>query len=742
MTRPQGGGRRRGGRGRQPQRQRAAVAAPPDPNQTVHATSSPAANGERRVEYVGVFPRWHRFPSLPIPDTLTDIPTLLSSTNANVARNCSIKVDLIPVFDKGGRNDPLGCWATDGKHAAWIMLLDIPLIHTMRNIMGSDHLGLKCAIQSYMISDFSHNVPATTQHLRPPPCLFVLRGYMLEAGRSLYPRPAPSLLPPPPLISHGQRATDQSDASDNRWTAGRAATVYAAIFSRLVHGLSVQDLAGVQGWQRLLSQEDFGVVTQFLPRHQATCALHQTSAPDGNTVPFTGHYMAALRDFAQGQHDRQKASLTSNTGRTDAAQAAKVATQYLQALALAQDQAAQADGEDTLTPARLLAWHALVCGDGVHATAGTFRTTGVRCGTTHFGSSRTVPETVDALCQTLQQLQESLCKMKNQSNGAAVSSENGAATAAASLDDRADAASQRLWAALVYAAAVLFGVLDTHPFADGNGRTARIACNWALQHTLDLPFSVLLFATPGQRREYQVAVLQTRTNLYLSRHDVESARDSNGHDFLQSLQDQALAVVGLFEPLVHLLLNRLSRTISEFNKVLDERCQRASEEMAASMARKHREEAAKGTCIICFEDGPNIATLCCGKAVHLNCVAEWLASNTSCPTCRATMPTLSPRLQSAPSSPFESTADSDEDPGTFETTESDDDDDSDGTTQTTDEEDDVDATTADTDPAPGPPRCLECSNIAATECSNKMCGRCCVLCGNFACARHNSYSPL
>ena len=30
-------------------------------------------------------------------------------------------------------------------------------------------------------------------------------------------------------------------------------------------------------------------------------------------------------------------------------------------------------------------------------------------------------------------------------------------------------------------------------------------------------------------------------------------------------------------------------------------------------------------CMICHEEGPNIATLCCGAAVHLNCMAKWLA---------------------------------------------------------------------------------------------------------------------
>jgi Ring finger domain len=318
-----------------------------------------------------------------------------------------------------------------------------------------------------------------------------------------------------------------------------------------------------------------------------------------------------------------------------------------------------------------------------------------------------------------------------------------------------------------------------------------------LQRTLNLPFAVLLFATPGQRREYILAIQQTRTNLYLSRRDVEEP-SSDAVEDLRSLQDRALALGGLFQPLVSLLLTRLSRTVLEFNKVLDERCRRASEEMEAVIARKHREEAAKGTCIICFDDSPNIATLCCGKAVHLNCVAEWLASNTTCPNCRATMPTLTPRLQRTPEEPNlwqsiraentfsaeDGTTESDEE-STSSTTESisqeTDLEDSTSTTQdvtetvhvpppvaqigavavtdmadtwTTTEVEETQSTTttfsssetaADESttvdlapPVQQPPRCHYCTNRAALDCSNNLCGRCCVLHGLVGCVRHNS----
>ena len=54
--------------------------------------------------------------------------------------------------------------------------------------------------------------------------------------------------------------------------------------------------------------------------------------------------------------------------------------------------------------------------------------------------------------------------------------------------------------------------------------------------------------------------------------------------------------------------------------------------------KKMREKAAAGSCYICFEDNPNIATLCCGHAVHLNCLSKWLEMHATCPQCRATIP--------------------------------------------------------------------------------------------------------
>ena len=48
--------------------------------------------------------------------------------------------------------------------------------------------------------------------------------------------------------------------------------------------------------------------------------------------------------------------------------------------------------------------------------------------------------------------------------------------------------------------------------------------------------------------------------------------------------------------------------------------------------------------MVCYETSRNLATLCCGRATHLNCLAKWLqmqpGNSHSCPTCRFELPKL------------------------------------------------------------------------------------------------------
>ncbi|KAL3944139.1 MAG: hypothetical protein SGBAC_001786 [Bacillariaceae sp.] len=182
--------------------------------------------------------------------------------------------------------------------------------------------------------------------------------------------------------------------------------------------------------------------------------------------------------------------------------------------------------------------------------------------------------------------------------------------------------------ALGVAAMYLFGIVDIHMYSDGNGRMSRIGANWMLKRMLGWPFTITLVANPQQRREY-ISALQHAVNCI---------------QVIRKQQQQKKSPIRLngsvFRPLILLLLDRMANAVRECQRKLTEKSQltRAAEE--ARIARKVREETASGRCVICLDDNPNIATLCCGQGVHLNCVADWLSNNSNCVYCRGPLPQL------------------------------------------------------------------------------------------------------
>jgi fido (protein-threonine AMPylation protein) len=387
--------------------------------------------------------------------------------------------------------------------------------------------------------------------------------------------------------------------------------------------LSNADLAGNSSswqWQRQpradFVRESHGCeVTDFLAHHAAVQTLHQSPTLHGaNETTVTQNYFSVLASFQTSQRDRQSASLTNNAGHEVAARSALVLTQYQKALQVALQDVDATPAHTKLTPTLLASWHGHVCGQGVHPDAGQLRQKNVRVGTSSFCPHQQVAADLAKVCSGLATLDLRLLRQKQP-----VGITTGVAVA-------------------VYAAAALFGVLDTHPFCDGNGRTARIVTNWALRKA-GLPFLIQLFATPAQRTEYRQAILQTRRNVSLVSRSV--ADGVVAEEALMSAMQSA----GALAPLVDLILDRMAKAISEFQKLVVEKSSLTSEEAQARAARMYRERAAQGTCIICFDENPNIATLCCGKAVHLNCIAEWLSANSSCPQCRGDLPSLPPRMR-------------------------------------------------------------------------------------------------
>ena len=194
---------------------------------------------------------------------------------------------------------------------------------------------------------------------------------------------------------------------------------------------------------------------------------------------------------------------------------------------------------------------------------------------------------------------------------------------------------------LLFAAVAMFGIVDIHPFIDGNGRLSRVVANYALKQ---LPFPINLFATPAQRNEYVVAIERTR--------HVLSANCAYG-DVSRDDLIQVIKYTGVFGSLVQLLIDRVARASTALAALWEEKSGLAAEAAEAKAARRVRERASRGTCMICLDEKPNIATLCCGNAIHLNCCAEWLSGNNKCPICRHEMPSISGRVVRAMEEPAE-----------------------------------------------------------------------------------------
>jgi fido (protein-threonine AMPylation protein) len=389
-------------------------------------------------------------------------------------------------------------------------------------------------------------------------------------------------------------------------------------------------------------------------------------APGGDSSPGRARtaFAAAVGEFELSQLDRQAATLAAHVSRSPD-QAELVVSQHRQAVMAAMRHGAAAgsvassftaSNSNALTVEVLCEWHKTACQGLIKSTAGQTRTNAVRVGHVTFRPPADVRSDLVKVCTGLSVIEARLRTLDATSTA---SGRNSNHHNSHTLGSRA----------ALYASIVFFAVVDTHAFSDGNGRLARIAANYALRR-FGFPVPVALFATPSQRKEYTQATVQTRRNLYLL------ARGNVTNETLL----EAFAVAGAFTPLLKLFLDRMEKAVVELTNLVQDKQRVVQEEAHHQAAREFRERAAQGTCLICFDDAPNITTLCCGKAVHLNCMAEWLASKTSCPNCRGEFPPLPHRIGRQPVVE----EDNDEDENT--TSASDDEDDQDNNSTMSDQE--------------------------------------------------------
>ncbi len=254
--------------------------------------------------------------------------------------------------------------------------------------------------------------------------------------------------------------------------------------------------------------------------------------------------------------------------------------------------------------------------------------------------------------------------------------------------------------AYAVAAGALLGLLNVHPWRDGNGRVARILASYVLRRA-GVPFSVALTASTEHRRAYVAAL---RECVYASSPTVTPMADL--------IAEHAARV-----------WDALERARVGANAVAE-----ASSEAASKAVREARQAALDAGCIICMDERPNISMLCCGAAVHLNCMVTWLTEaqcanrEPTCVQCRGKLQNFE-IVARAPPHPAQQQQDNNNEDDTS-TAETDEEEDEDDTTSAV--SDDADESSTESVQEESDRHCHFCRrNQRATSCVNAACRECC-----------------
>ena len=358
--------------------------------------------------------------------------------------------------------------------------------------------------------------------------------------------------------------------------------------------------------------QDLETFSDFL-LHQKAMKMTLASISSNIVASFQNEkYIKAIKCFSLSQITRQTASLTSNTGKENVTRAKLTSDSHSLALEAALKHA-EDPKQPALSPETICSWHLLLGGNGeIIPNAGVYRRKKVKAGTTRFIHHSQIDSEIQKVCAGLKVLESNLL-------GYNLSPYN------CDLEIR----NRRGYGPLIFAAVAMFAIIDIHPFTDGNGRLSRIVANWALRRS-GLPFVINMFATKVQRIEYIRSIAYTLQNSRLV------TKGPVSDETLSSVRQK----IGILKPLAYLILDRITKSLVEFEKVYNDIITKENEQQATLASKTFREKASTENCLICFDSKPNIVTLCCGKAVHLNCLAEWLSSKSTCPQCRGEMPSL------------------------------------------------------------------------------------------------------
>ena len=125
---------------------------------------------------------------------------------------------------------------------------------------------------------------------------------------------------------------------------------------------------------------------------------------------------------------------------------------------------------------------------------------------------------------------------------------------------------EQQWVSITYSqislvTIVMFGIVDIHPFRDGNGRTARIFMNIALKRILGLPFPVTVTGNGEQRKEYVDAIKSARRSL---------SSISKGENLVDGQS--------VFQHLIEVVIDRVLHHVVEINSKVEAKARSALDE--------------------------------------------------------------------------------------------------------------------------------------------------------------------
>ena len=95
----------------------------------------------------------------------------------------------------------------------------------------------------------------------------------------------------------------------------------------------------------------------------------------------------------------------------------------------------------------------------------------------------------------------------------------------------------KLEASFKCASVLVFGFLTLHPFADGNGRLARLLCSHCLNVFSPFPTAIYNVFSPSTRDDYITAIVNARKNLELSSDQIDLPTDA-GREALLILEQK------------------------------------------------------------------------------------------------------------------------------------------------------------------------------------------------------------